>query len=205
MERKDSIIITARKHFSRYGYSKTTMEEIARECAITKPTLYNHFASKADLFRAVIDAEQNACYALIDKSIEGISSAAEKLSIYADMQIQSLKKFLLIGELSRQAFLDLHPDVVKVYNVYRAKEEKFLRRWIEEGIRSREFERTNASHAARVYYLTIAALKYDVLVLDNSNDQEIKAEEIIIGTLSRELKQFVNLFLNGLKRRNSST
>jgi AcrR family transcriptional regulator len=33
------------------------MEEVAREAGVTKPILYDHFASKEDLYRALIEAD----------------------------------------------------------------------------------------------------------------------------------------------------
>lgn len=203
MERKQTIVTTARRHFSRYGFSKTTMEEIARDCEITKPTLYNHFASKADLFRAVIDSEQNACYNLIEETVKDVTTASDKLYAYAEMQIQSLKKFLLLGELSRQAFLDLHPEVVKVYSIYRTKEEELIQRWVDEGIRSKEFVSTGSRNAARIFYLIIAAIKFDVLALRDVNSEEITADDPRVKLLAGELKSFVDLFLNGLRKRNT--
>ena len=198
MDRKDTIILTARKHFSRYGYSKTTMEEIARECKITKPTLYSHFSGKAELFRAVIDNEQDECYSMIEQAIAGAKSASDKLRAYADMQIQSIKKFINLGELSSQAFLDFHPEVLAVYDIYRKKEEAFIRRWIEDGIRSNEFASLDIDSAARFYYLQIAALKFDILFFNNT---EHTSEEAKTDLLKSEIDRFVKLFLHGLLRR----
>ena len=48
-------ILTAARHiFLRLGYSGASMEAIAEEAPVSKPTLYNHFHSKHELFAAVI-------------------------------------------------------------------------------------------------------------------------------------------------------
>lgn len=41
--------------FARFGYRKTSMDDIAREAAISRPGLYFLFSSKANLFRAAAD------------------------------------------------------------------------------------------------------------------------------------------------------
>jgi AcrR family transcriptional regulator len=53
-ERKEEIIRAAAKRFGRHGLSKTTLEEIARDVRIGKPTIYHYFKSKNDLFYSSI-------------------------------------------------------------------------------------------------------------------------------------------------------
>ncbi|HUI25005.1 MAG TPA: TetR/AcrR family transcriptional regulator [Candidatus Kryptonia bacterium] len=43
--------------FARDGLHAATMDEVARRAGFTKPILYRHFASKEDLFHAVVEAE----------------------------------------------------------------------------------------------------------------------------------------------------
>jgi AcrR family transcriptional regulator len=201
MDRKEVIINTACRKFSRYGYSKTTMEDIAKECRITKPTLYNHFPAKLDLFKAVIDVEQRSFYTMLGEMASKQASATDRLRAYADMHVKSLKKFMNIGEFSRKAFLDFHPDVLTVYESYRQKEESIIAGWIKEGVASREFEPVNVHSAARMFYLSIAALKFDILFMQEIYRTEIVAEEENINLLEEELDRFVSIYLNGLHTR----
>lgn len=205
MERKERILFHARKQFTRFGYTKTTMDDIARKCEITKPTLYQHYAGKADLFAAVIDDEQKAFFEMIRQATAGVSRSAEKLHIYAEMQIESIKKFLLLGDLSRRALLDLHPDALKVMAVCRKKEEGMLADWIDEDIRCGKFDPVDTRHAARVFFLTIASLKFDGLVFNLPSSDEITAEEAPIVQLACDFRKFVDLFINGLKARKKKT
>lgn len=48
--RREEIIRAAVKRFGRHGLSKTTLDEIARDVRIGKPTIYHYFKSKEDLF-----------------------------------------------------------------------------------------------------------------------------------------------------------
>lgn len=54
-ERQEEIIRAAAKRFSRHGYTKTTLDEIARDVRIGKPTIYHYFKSKDDLFYSSIN------------------------------------------------------------------------------------------------------------------------------------------------------
>jgi len=52
--RKEEIIRAAAKRFGRHGLGKTTLDEIARDVRIGKPTIYHYFKSKDDLFYSSI-------------------------------------------------------------------------------------------------------------------------------------------------------
>jgi len=51
--KRDAIVRAATTLFSRYGFRKTTVDVIAHEAGVAKPTLYAHFADKEAIFVAV--------------------------------------------------------------------------------------------------------------------------------------------------------
>lgn len=52
---RDAILDAAETLLGRYGYRKTTMDDIAREARIGKGTTYLHFRSKEEVFLTTID------------------------------------------------------------------------------------------------------------------------------------------------------
>lgn len=52
--RRQQLILTATRVFARSGFHETSMNDVAEEAGVTKPVLYQHFASKRDLYHAVI-------------------------------------------------------------------------------------------------------------------------------------------------------
>jgi AcrR family transcriptional regulator len=54
---RESILNVATRLFGRFGFHKTSMDEIAKIARKAKGSLYYHFASKEDLFREVIVTE----------------------------------------------------------------------------------------------------------------------------------------------------
>ena len=57
MNKKDMVIQKARELFTKYGYKKVSMDEIAREAGVTKKTVYTYFSSKEELFKYFIQEE----------------------------------------------------------------------------------------------------------------------------------------------------
>jgi len=56
-ETRNKIITVATKLFSRFGFHKTSMDEIAKIARKAKGSLYYHFSSKEDLFKEVVSVE----------------------------------------------------------------------------------------------------------------------------------------------------
>jgi AcrR family transcriptional regulator len=54
-DRRAVILDTACKLFSEKGYRGTTTRELASAAGVTEPVLYEHFPSKSDLYRAIIE------------------------------------------------------------------------------------------------------------------------------------------------------
>lgn len=76
------LIEAARVLFTRNGYDRTTMTDIAREAKKGRRTLYMHFPSKEVLLRRVIETELN-------KILDALRVIAEK-EIAADRKIMEL-------------------------------------------------------------------------------------------------------------------
>jgi TetR/AcrR family transcriptional repressor of mexJK operon len=61
---RSSIVESARELFLQKGYGRTTIDEVASHCRISKQTLYRLFAGKPALFAAIIDRHRHAMLAL---------------------------------------------------------------------------------------------------------------------------------------------
>jgi AcrR family transcriptional regulator len=54
-ERREQLLDAATRAFARAGFAATGLEDVAAEAGVTHVILYRHFASKTDLYRAVLD------------------------------------------------------------------------------------------------------------------------------------------------------
>lgn len=57
---KNMILDRAKSRFDRFGFQKTTMDEISRDCKISKRTLYEHFQDKQNLFDCLFVRESQS-------------------------------------------------------------------------------------------------------------------------------------------------
>lgn len=58
LEKRAAILAAARELMLEHGYSRTSMEMIATTAGVGKPTVYNHFGSKKELFDAIVEVRR---------------------------------------------------------------------------------------------------------------------------------------------------
>lgn len=81
-QRREQILVAATRAFARRGFANTGLDAIAAEAGVTPVILYRHFASKADLYREVIQSghtrlrEATGGYDFGDASIPALVRAA---------------------------------------------------------------------------------------------------------------------------------
>jgi len=67
-ERRRQILDVALEAFGRTGYHDTSMNAVAAEAGVTKPVLYQHFASKHDLFEVLLAETGEALLRVIESA-----------------------------------------------------------------------------------------------------------------------------------------
>ncbi|WGS88622.1 TetR/AcrR family transcriptional regulator [Methylomonas sp. UP202] len=103
--KRQAILDAATRAFTTCGYSGVSMEAIAEAAPVSKPTLYNHFKSKQDLFAAVIECRCEALLSTLSSvqtelndPVAGLSAIANAFIdlAYADEALQLYR--LIIAE-----------------------------------------------------------------------------------------------------------
>ena len=77
-EFRKKIIISAGQIFSRYGFKKTTMDEIAKALKMGKSSIYYYFESKEEIFEAVVLHEANILRNELTTAIKSVESPIDK-------------------------------------------------------------------------------------------------------------------------------
>ena len=138
-EREEQIILAARRVFARYGYSKTTMEDISTEVEMGKASLYYYFPTKENLFQAAIKHEQDEFIKKADLLFSKQTSAEEKLKIYVEERLKFFHELVNLGTLSFNTVHDRHAIFLKMYESFAEKEIGIINNIIKEGKSRGEF------------------------------------------------------------------
>lgn len=81
-QRRAEILEAARGLYQRYGYKKTTMDDIARAAGITKPTIYTYFKGKKDILIGLVEWEGSR---ILERGLSGTREGAGAVEQLAAM------------------------------------------------------------------------------------------------------------------------
>jgi AcrR family transcriptional regulator len=110
INRRSAVLDSALTTFARYGYRKSSMEEVARAARISRPGLYFLFSSKEELFRAAVSQTLEDDLAQVDVIL------GSKDRPLADRMLDAFDRWAgrYIGPMARDisAVMDDNPDLL---------------------------------------------------------------------------------------------
>ena len=81
---REQILVAARQCFAQTGYSSTSLNDIAAEVGIRRPSLLHHFASKEALYEEVFEQLLSDWFSRLADSITAPSKGLEKVEQVLD-------------------------------------------------------------------------------------------------------------------------
>lgn len=167
LKTRDIIIEAAAQTFDRYGFRKTTMDDIALAAGKGKSSLYYYFKNKEEVFEAVVDAEAEHLKMEINKALSDTLSADEKLRTYIRMRMQ---RFALRGNLFtalNDNFLATFSFISKIRDKYRIYELETITEILKEGIQTGCFKPMRVEFIANA--LLTAMIGFEMPLLSDPN------------------------------------
>jgi AcrR family transcriptional regulator len=150
---KNSIIQVARSVFSKYGFKKTTMDDIARAAGKGKSSLYYYFKSKEEVFEIVLEYEVNLLRDELMNSINSDELPQMKLRTYVLTRMKMFHNLVNFYDSFRQEYFENYSFIERIRKRYDEEEYLIISKIIEEGIESKLF----AAH--NVELTTLAIIK----------------------------------------------
>lgn len=188
-----AILDAAEKLFGRFGYRKTTVQEIADEAGIGKGTIYLHFESKRAVALSTIDR-------LIQRVVDRLEAIAAGEEPVADRVRAMLVERVLIRFDGVQAYsgridellAEIRADLLLRRRYYFQTEAVILSRVLEEGRARGEVETGSPLDTARAMITaTNSLLPYDLSARELGRRVD----------LERQVHRVVDLILHGVAAR----
>ncbi len=93
-EKRDAIVVAAKEHFSRYGYGKTTVSDLAKAIGYSKGYIYKFFESKQAIGEAICSACLGVVVGAVEASLATAPTATEKFRrLFKTIVEQSVELF----------------------------------------------------------------------------------------------------------------
>jgi AcrR family transcriptional regulator len=139
-ETKDIIVSVANKLFSRFGFQKTSMDEIAKTARKAKGSLYYHFASKEELFKEVVSREMSVLKNQLSDIVHNTElNAKDKIKNYLILRMQLLNNAANYHETLKADFFEHFHFIDDLRTELDVWEKENLEKIINQGVEAGEF------------------------------------------------------------------
>jgi AcrR family transcriptional regulator len=88
---REEILNVARELFERFGFKKTTMEDIAKQVGKSKSALYYYYKTKEEIFEAVVLGDIESLQAGVADAVKKEESAARKFHVLVTSMLEDVK------------------------------------------------------------------------------------------------------------------
>ena len=119
---RDDILNGARELFKKYGFRKTTMEDIARQIGKSKSALYYYYKTKEEICEAVVLQHMEMDHLMAVAEADKQESAAEKFRDFITTILNTVRESVNDYSLFRTEILEMPTFIQEIAT----KREKYL-------------------------------------------------------------------------------
>ncbi|HEY3439165.1 MAG TPA: TetR/AcrR family transcriptional regulator [Paludibaculum sp.] len=192
VERRAAIVRTAIDLFAKRGFRGTTTRELALAVGVSEPVLYQHFATKRDLYTAIVDQMVGERAAVGDAALCQFHGTSDDRSFFQWFGLEVVNwyldetnhiRLLLFSALEGHDLADIW------YNRCTVQFIQVLEEYVQRRMAEGAFKGQNHVIIARAF-LGMMCQYGQVSAIYQRPASELSREEVV--------SQFVDIFLNGI-------
>jgi TetR/AcrR family transcriptional regulator of autoinduction and epiphytic fitness len=155
-KKRESILNAAAEAFMKDGYDNTSMDRLSELAGASKRTVYNHFPSKEDLFRAVLERFYDEIMELKQITYDPKKALETQLSDFANAKIDISKNPSWLGLLKVATAVFITNPEIALETIQRTEDaEDTLVQWLEAATDDGRLEVENTKLAAEAFWAMV--------------------------------------------------
>ncbi len=196
-KKREQIIDGAIKRFIHFGINKTTMNDIAEDLSVSKPSLYYYFPDKKSLIIGVIEKVFSDYFETLKKKSNPDHSLEQALFSTIGVRSSFFQKYYMLR--ISEGIPDLLNDeaMKQKLNALREIERVFFANVFRLAQQKGEIEHENMDHIAELYLESVVGLT-TVCMMETGKD--IFPDKKTLNKMTEKQKDLSTIFAKGLKR-----
>ena len=158
------------RHVDRLGYSKATLDEVAKEMRISKKTIYVYFDGKRDIYEFIVEQRAQQERMRLRAFVQPLPNAREKVAALLWFAISAGR-----AHIEETTETDWTQEFEVAADAFRKAHGDLLREFVEEGMAAREF----AQGDSRLVEKMVGAMMLEYLVVVNADTNYNRDEELV--------------------------
>ena len=161
---RQEIIGVAARLFARYGFKKTSIDDVALAARIGKGTVYLHFASKEEIFGEVVGRLSERMLDALGAAVKRARSPAGKVRAFVEAKLTSVSRLADAQGVQEEAILELFPAARAYRGTHDVREHALLSDVLHEGNASGTFAVEDPDRLATGIIACLTALDTSTVV-----------------------------------------
>lgn len=198
--KRDQILASASENFARFGYKKTTLEDIGKKIGLNKASIYYYFKNKEEIFTCIILEEFQQFIAKLHQEFVENMTCERKILVYFEEKLRfwhqkaiNLPQFTEMEpeELNRVMMASGYETFLKIEQDEKSFISKILINCIEKGqIKACDVEKTS-----EFIFALVDGIKAKHERLTHNRPSSSSENE----NMRNDVQMALKIFLNGLK------
>lgn len=180
------IIKAAQGIFARFGFNKTTMDEIAKAAHKAKSSIYHYFKSKEEIFQTIVEKESCVLKEEIIKAVNQEDTPQKKLRACVITRMTVLHRLANFYSALKDEYLEYYSFIEKIRKKHFEDEIKIIKAILKGGIDQNIFIIKDLELTAFTIIMALKGLEYPWAIENDS----LKIEESI--------DKLLDLLFNGI-------
>jgi AcrR family transcriptional regulator len=178
-EVRDQIVAAATEHFSRYGYEKTTVSDLAKAIGFSKAYIYKFFESKQAIGEMICVNCMHEIENEVRTAVAETDLPPEKLrrmfKVFTEASLKLFSRDRKLYDIAASAATENWQAV----QAYEARVQKLLQEVLQEGRQSGDFERkTPLDETAMAIYLVLRPYLNPLLLQYNRDTTDVAPAQL---------------------------
>jgi AcrR family transcriptional regulator len=192
-EKRKELLAKAVTCFTRHGYSKTTLDDVAREAGINKASLYHYFKNKEALFLQVMLEVSAAGIDGLKTRTQQLKQPEKQVIFYFSERLHYFLQIVRLNSLNKETLLHLQVLFDAVYQPVKEKEITWLAGIVKALVPP--LSPGKAVQYARLLFDTADAIKHNAVFTSTL----LEADGTELAAAKKQITQTITILLKGIQ------
>ena len=187
---REQIVKVSSEIFSKYGFRKTTMDEIAMASRMGKSTIYYYFNSKEEIFQAVVESEAMLLKERLKRIIVKRESPTDRLKAYILFRLHYVRTLSNFYAALNEETLSHLGFILEIRRNFEMEEQQLVGKILKEGMEDGIFQLSSSTIGAIAISTMMKGLELPLFLNEaHKSDREELLEDLIRVLLYGILKR----------------
>ena len=186
---KKVITTAASDIFAKFGFKKTTMDEIAEAAHKAKSSIYYYFKSKEEIFRRIIEKESEILKEEINRAINQEKTPQKRLRAYTITRTRGLNRLANFYSALKDEYFEHYAFIEKIRKEYDKDELRVIKEILKNGVDDGTFSIKDLDVTAFVLITALKGLEYTWAV------------EADMSKIEKNMDNLLEVLFNGIAKK----